>query len=285
MNHYLALLSDVKQNGSYREDRTGVGAFSVFGRQFRHDMRSGFPLLTTKRVAFRWVAEELFWFLSGSTRESDLSSRNVDIWKEWADLDHTSKFGRDAGDLGPIYGRLWRGFPVGYIGEDSAPFEIDQIAQLYEDLEKTPNSRRLIVSGWHPYYQKRVALPPCHTLWQLDVDTDNSLSLSLYARSIDIFLGLPFNIASYALLLKLIAVTTGREARDLIISFGNLHLYSNHVEQAELQLSREPYALPTVEIDQKLWNTGLSGLLGATYNDIKLRNYIHHPKIEAQVAI
>lgn len=280
MRSYQDLLRYVMEHGEEHDDRTGVGTVSVFGYQWRHSMADGFPLLTTKKVPLRWVAEELFWFLSGSTSEKDLRSKGVDIWAEWATKEQCAKFGREEGDLGPVYGALWRNF-----GSSGYMAGVDQIAQLMNDLEKSPNSRRLIVSGWHPRDQKYVALPPCHTLWQMKVHRDESLSLHLYARSIDSFLGLPFNIASYALLLLVIANAVGREPRDLIISFGDLHIYKNHFDQVETQLKRLPRPLPQVSVDGSLRGGGLEGVLDCRWEDIAIEGYDPWPKIEAEVAV
>jgi len=289
MESYLQLLQDIKAYGDRHDDRTGVGTTSIFGYQWRHSMDDGFPLLTTKKVPLRWVAEELRWFLSGSTNEKDLAARGVDLWAEWATKEQCAKFGREEGELGPVYGALWRRFPIGNCEEDTAPLHMfdssDQIKNLIYGIEQSPNSRRLIVSGWHPHYQHRVELPPCHTMWQVKCHNEKELSLHLYARSIDAFLGLPFNIASYALLLKLIATVTSMKARDLIISFGDLHIYNNHKEQCNVQIDREPRVLPEVYIDARLNGGGLNSLLSWTWNDIKLEGYKPHPKIDAEVAV
>lgn len=281
MKSYLKLLSDVLIDGEDHDDRTGVGTRSVFGHQWRHDMRTGFPLLTTKKVPLRWVFEELRWFLSGSTDAWDLQENGVDIWDEWATREQCEKFGRKPGELGPIYGELWRRFDTGCRGGDT-----DQIENLLKGIESTPFSRRHIVTGWHPEDCNKVALPPCHTLWQIKVHPNRNMSLHLYARSIDVFLGLPFNIASYAILLNMIAFVTGYHARDLIISFGDLHLYSNHVEQAKEQLARTPFDLPGfgVRRDPK-GNSPLNTLLAFRWEDFHLMGHKHHPKIEAPVAI
>lgn len=286
MKSYHELLRDVLENGETHDDRTGVGTRSVFGRQWRHDMRNGFPLLTTKKVALRWVAEELFWFLSGSTNEADLRSKGVDIWKEWATEEQTARFMRDEGDLGPVYGALWRHYPIGaFDAIDNGNGSSDQIAAVVQQIVNTPNSRRIICTGWHPHYATRVALPPCHTIWQVKCHHNGDLSLHLYARSIDIFLGLPFNIASYALLLSLLGRATDRSVRDLIISFGDLHLYNNHVDQAGLQLSREPYPLPRLTLRAPDGEDRLQKLLSFTWDHVQLNGYQHHPKIEAEVAV
>lgn len=300
MKQYHDLLRHILENGESHDDRTGVGTISVFGYQVRFDLRDGFPLMTTKKIPFRWIAEELFWFLRGSTDEWELEKVGVDIWEEWATYEQTSKFGREPGDLGPIYGRLWRGFPVGSLENppeegvyfshaDLTPFlSVDQIASLLREIEENPNSRRLIVSGWHPYYQALVALPPCHTLWQIKVHPNRFMSLHLYARSIDSFLGLPFNIASYALLLTLIGHVTNYTPKELVISFGDLHIYKNHIDQVKLQLSREPRSLPRVSIVNDVWSepaSALDKLLSLNYTNLALINYNPHPAIKAEVAI
>ena len=294
MLSYQSLLRDILSSGKGHEDRTGVGTISLFGYQWSHDMTLGFPLLTTKFVPLRVVFEELMWFLRGSTNNKELIEKNVHIWDEWATPEQCAKFGRDEGDLGPVYGSLWRRYPVGESPDDMfrATLEtVDQIRQLYDDMEKSPNSRRLIVNGWHPYFQKRVALPPCHTLFQIKIDPKvgsmqrEEISLRLDARSIDSFLGLPFNIASYALLLKLLACTTDRVSDRLVIQFGDLHIYRNHMSQVEEQLSRTPYTLPIVHINDRLRGKGFDGLMSARWEDVQLLGYSHHPKISAPVAV
>lgn len=270
MKSYQDLLKYVIEHGEPHADRTGVGTTSVFGAQWRHNLKEGFPLLTTKRVPMRWVATELEWFLKGRSDNQWLKERGVDIWDEWATEEKCAQFGRKAGDLGPVYGPMWREFP----DEDG---NTDQIVELIEDIENTPNSRRLIVTGWHPYWQRLVSLPPCHTLWQVKCHADSGMSLHLYARSIDIFLGMPFDIASYGLLLELLAFRTGRHARELIVSFGDLHLYDNHKKQADELLSREPRPLPKLKVN-------------SVGNDLRefqceLVGYDPHPKIEAEVAV
>ena len=290
MKTYHDLLWEIIQNGESHQDRTGVGTLSLFGKQWSHDMRDGFPLLTTKKLPFRWIAEELFWFLSGSTQEQDLRAQGVDIWKEWATAEECQKFGRVEGDLGPVYGALWRSFPVGSLGraEEEIP-ACDQIAGLMRDLVEQPNSRRLIVTGWHPYYQRQVTLPSCHTLFQLKVHPRPSphpeeLSLHLYAGSIDAFLGLPFNIASYGLLLSLLADATGRAPRRLVISFGDVHLYNTHINAARIQLSRPPRELPILQLDLP-GPGGLESLLACRYGHLNMENYNPHPAIHAEVAV
>lgn len=282
MKQYHDLLRYVLANGKSHDDRTGVGTISVFGYQTRFDLRDSFPIVTTKRVPFRWVAEELLWFLSGDTNEANLRVKGVDIWAEWADLEHTSRFGRAAGDLGEIYGYLWRSFGGDYPARNG----VDQIERLVRELLTNPNSRRLIVSGWDAGACDRVALPPCHTLWQMKVEGGEFLHCHLTARSIDSFLGLPFNISSYALLTYLLAHVTGYRPGELIISFGDLHIYKNHLAQVEELLSREPRPLPTLRIlDDAGKFKGLDGLLSIRYEHLKLEGYQPHSKIEAPVAI
>lgn len=275
MRSYLDLLEHIVRHGEDHKDRTGIGTVSVFGYQWRHSMVEGFPLLTTKKIPFRWVFEELKWFLSGSTNEKDLRASGVDIWKEWATAEQCAKFGREEGDLGPVYGKLWRNFPNGSGG-------VDQVGQLLIDLSSDPNSRRLIVSGWHPYWASRVALPPCHTLWQVKCHGDSEISLHLYARSIDAFLGLPFNIASYGLMLCLLAIQTDRVSRELVISFGDLHIYKNHLRQVATQLCRAPRTIPRIKIDKRPFQDGKFTL---TWGDVHLLDYSPHSKIAADVAV
>lgn len=291
MESYKALLRDVMTNGEAHEDRTGVGTQSVFGRQWRHDMREGFPLLTTKRVTLRWVFEELRWFLNGCSNEEELSKHGVDIWKEWAAAEQCAKFGRRAGDLGPIYGFQWRRFGGDVDEGGYGSREIDQIRQLLRDIVENPSSRRMIVTAWNPRDVSRVTLPPCHTLWQVKCHGDEEMSLHMYARSIDIFLGLPYNIASYGLLLEMLCAVTGRAARELVISFGDLHLYRNHMEQASVQLMRETRALCNVKVnmnetqDRRECGDALSCLLGITWKDIEVVDYDSWPPLRAEVAV
>lgn len=301
MESYKELLRYVMNNGESHSDRTGVGTTSVFGAQWRHDMQSGFPLLTTKRVPFRLSVEETLWMLRGQTNNKILNEKNVHIWDEWATPEQCAKFDRFEGDLGPVYGALWRGL---YSGSRSGVIPLwrdhngqgcDQMLQLLTDLQERPNSRRLIVTGWHPRYAQQVELPPCHTLWQIKVHHDESLSLHLYARSIDIFLGLPFDISLYALLLEMIAWVTFRKTRDLVISFGDLHLYNNHRAQAEELLSRDCRQLPTLKIvgdrgrltgrDNILPQQQLQILESLEYGNFHLIGYDPHPTIKADVAI
>jgi len=266
---YLDLLRDVLEHGEERRDRTGTGTRSVFARQVRHDLREGFPCLTTKKLHLRSIIIELLWFLKGDTKIRWLQENGVTIWDEWADED---------GDLGPVYGRQWRSFP----SPDGR--EIDQIAELIHGLRGDPNSRRHLVVAWNPGELNRMALPPCHCLFQFYVhDPDGErpgLSCQLYQRSADLFLGVPFNIASYALLTMMVAQVCGYEAREFIHTFGDLHLYSNHIEQARLQLARDPRPLPTMRI-----NPEASEIDGFRFEDFQLENYDPHPHIKAEVSV
>jgi len=281
MIQYQNLLKHVLENGQSHEDRTGVGTISAFGYQTRFDLREGFPIVTTKKVPFRWVAEELFWFLSGSTDEADLRARGVDIWQEWATPEQTAKFGRQEGDLGPVYGYLWRSFGGDYPKVNG----VDQIARLINEIGSNPNSRRLIVSGWDPRVCDDVALPPCHTLFQFKIENEKTLHCQLYQRSADAFLGVPFNISSYALLTHLVAHVSGLAVGEFIHTFGDLHIYSNHLDQVNEILSREPMPLPILEIQNAENLRGLDGLLNFKFENLKLENYQSWGKIAAPVAV
>ncbi len=281
MRQYHDLLRHILNSGVRHEDRTGVGTISSFGYQTRFDLREGFPIVTTKKVPFRWVAEELFWFLSESTDERELNARGVDIWAEWATVEQTARFGREAGDLGPVYGYLWRSFGGDYPTTDG----VDQIARLISEIETNPNSRRLIVSGWDPRVCDDVALPPCHTLFQFKVESGTTLHCQLYQRSADAFLGVPFNISSYALLTHLVAHVCGLEVGEFIHTFGDLHIYSNHLEQVNELLSREPMDLPALEFVDADSLKGLDGLLNFEFENLKLKNYQSWGKIAAPVAV
>ena len=282
MRQYQDLLKNILERGTRHQDRTGVGTISHFGHQMRFDLREGFPIVTTKRVPFRWVAEELFWFLSGNTNEANLRARGVDIWKEWADLEHTGRFGREEGDLGPVYGYLWRSFGGNYPVRDG----VDQIARLISEIERNPNSRRLIVTGWDPRQADQVDLPPCHTLFQFKVEGERTLHCQLYQRSADAFLGVPFNISSYALLTHLVAHVCGLEPGEFVHTFGDYHIYLNHLAQVEELLGREPLPLPRLEInDPEGTLRGLDGLLKVRYEHLNLVGYVSHGKIEAPVAV
>ena len=284
MKQYLELLRRILDEGIDRPDRTGTGTRSVFGHQMRFDLRQGFPLVTTKKVHLRSILHELLWFLRGETTVESLHSAKVTIWDEWADAEQTARFGRRAGDLGPVYGHQWRNFgatpkPDGTWANDG----VDQIARLLKDLRDNPFSRRHIVTGWNPKEADQVALPPCHTLFQFYVTpSDGGLELSshLYQRSGDVFLGVPFNIASYALLTMMIAQVSGMRAREFVHSFGDAHLYKNHFEQAKLQLSREPRALPTMRM-----NPDVKDLFAFRFEDFTLEGYDPHPAISAPVAV
>jgi thymidylate synthase len=282
MKQYHDLLKSILAHGKEHEDRTGVGTISHFGYQTRFDLREGFPIVTTKKIPFRWVAEELFWFLSGDTNEANLRAKGVDIWAEWADEEHTSRFDRAVGDLGPVYGYLWRSFGGNYPERDG----VDQIARLIETIEKNPNSRRLIVTGWDPRVADRVDLPPCHTLFQFKVEQEKILHCQLYQRSADAFLGVPFNISSYALLTHMVAHVCEMEVGEFVYTLGDYHIYKNHLAQVEELLRREPLALPRLEIrdsDKRL--RGLEGLLSMRYENLNLVGYVSHGKIAAPVAV
>jgi thymidylate synthase len=282
MKQYHDLLKSILAHGTTHQDRTGVGTLSHFGYQTRFDLRAGFPIVTTKRVPFRWIAEELFWFLSGDTNEAHLSARGVDIWAEWADEAHTTRFGRAKGDLGPVYGYLWRSFGGHYPERDG----VDQIARLIKGIRENPNSRRLIVTGWDPRVSDQVDLPPCHTLFQFKVEARRVLHCQLYQRSADAFLGVPFNISSYALLTHMLAHACELEAGELIYTLGDYHIYQNHLEQVHELLSREPLPLPQLEIlDDARRLRGLKGLLDMSYENLNLVGYQSYGKIAAPVAV
>lgn len=281
MKQYLDLLKHILETGVRHEDRTGTGTISTFGYQTRFNLLEGFPIVTTKRVPFRWVAEELFWFLSGSTDEKELNARGVDIWAEWATGEQTARFVREEGDLGPVYGYLWRSFGGDYPQING----VDQIARLIREITENPNSRRLLVSGWDPRVCDDVALPPCHTLFQFKVEGGKTLHCQLYQRSADAFLGVPFNISSYALLSHLVASVCGLEVGDFVHTFGDLHIYSNHLEQVNELLSREPMDLPKLEFVDASRLKGLDGLLNFKFENLKLSNYQSWGKIEAPVAV
>ena len=261
---YEALLADVLANGEHKSDRTGTGTRSVFGRQLRYDLSEGFPLITTKRVHFKSIALELLWFLRGDSNVRWLQERGVTIWDEWADAD---------GELGPVYGVQWRSWPTP--GGET----IDQIQQVIDEIRRNPDSRRLIVSAWNPADIPSMALAPCHALFQFYV-ADGRLSCQLYQRSADMFLGVPFNIASYALLTHLVAAQTGLEVGDFIWTGGDCHIYDNHVEQVTEQLSREPHPLPRLRLA-----THRDSVFDVEYDDLEIVGYQHHPAIKAPVAV
>ena len=264
MKQYLEMMKYVLENGIDKGDRTGTGTRSVFGYQARYNLNDGFPLVTTKKCHLRSIIHELLWFLQGNTNIKYLKDNNVSIWDEWAD---------ENGNLGPVYGKQWRKWeaPDGRI--------IDQISNVVEQIKKNPNSRRLIVSAWNPADVDKMALPPCHSLFQFYV-INNKLSCQLYQRSADIFLGVPFNIASYSLLTMMIAQVCNLELGDFVHTTGDTHLYSNHFEQAKLQLSRTPYPLPTMKI-----NPDVKDIFSFKFEDFELQNYQCHPTIKAPVAV
>jgi thymidylate synthase len=280
VKQYLDLLRLVLEKGRERSDRTGTGTLGIFGHQMRIDLREGFPLLTTKKVFFRAIVHELLWFLRGETHVRSLKEVGVTIWDEWATAEQTARFGRGEGDLGPIYGHQWRNFgatrrPDGTYDPDG----FDQIARLVDQIRTNPNSRRLLVSGWNPAEAEEVALPPCHTLFQFHVQ-DGELSCQLYQRSGDVFLGVPFNIASYALLTHLVAQVTGLRAGDFVHTFGDAHLYKNHLEQARLQLSRDPRPLPRLRLAPHVRE-----LSEFRFEDVTIEGYDPHPAIKADVSV
>jgi len=264
MKQYLNLLDRILTEGVTKTDRTGTGTKSVFGHQMRFDLADGFPLLTTKKLHLKSIIYELLWFLRGDTNIGFLKEHGVSIWDEWAD---------ENGDLGPVYGRQWRSWPDGRGGT------IDQISQVVEMIKKHPDSRRMVVTAWNPADIDKMALPPCHCLFQFYVSEDR-LSLQLYQRSADTFLGVPFNIASYALLLMMMAQSCGLKAGEFIHTTGDTHLYLNHLDQARLQLSREPRELPTMEI-----NPDVKNIFDFRYEDFTLVNYNPWPHIKAEVSV
>ena len=264
MKQYLDLMRHVREKGVFKDDRTGTGTYSVFGYQMRFDLSEGFPLVTTKKTFLKGIIHELLWFLSGSTNIKYLVDHDVHIWDEWAD---------EHGELGPVYGSQWRSWP----GPDGKT--IDQISRVVEDLKTNPDSRRHIVSAWNVAEVDEMALPPCHSLFQFYV-ADGRLSCQLYQRSADIFLGVPFNIASYALLNMMIAQVVDLEVGDFVHTLGDAHLYSNHIEQADKQLLREPRSLPTIRV-----NPEVKDILGFKISDFELLEYDPHPGIKAPIAV
>ena len=280
MRQYLELLSALLERGREREDRTGTGTLGLFGAQLRFDLQDGFPLLTTKKLHTKSIIHELLWFLRGDTHVASLQAAGVRIWDEWATPEQTARFGRAAGDLGPVYGHQWRNFGATKRADGSyASDGVDQLARLVEQLRVNPSSRRLIVTGWNPREADEVALPPCHTLFQLYVQ-DGALSCQLYQRSADFFLGVPFNLASYALLTQLLAHVTGLLPGEFVHTFGDVHLYKNHVEQARLQLTRAPRALPRMTLDPSV-----KSLFDFRFEHFALEGYDPHPHIKADVSV
>lgn len=264
MQNYLDLLRHIKENGTDKTDRTGTGTRSVFGYQLRYDLSKGFPLVTTKKVHLKSIIYELLWFLKGDTNIQYLKENGVSIWDEWAD---------EEGNLGPVYGAQWRSWK-GANGE-----VIDQISQVIDQIKKNPDSRRLIVSAWNTAEIPQMSLAPCHAMFQFYV-ANGKLSLQLYQRSADVFLGVPFNIASYALLLMMVAQVCDLEVGDYVHSFGDVHIYNNHFEQVEKQLSRVPKSLPTMKM-----NPNIKDIFGFKFEDFVLENYEPHPGIKAPVAV
>ena len=321
MKKYFRLLNHILANGDPHEDRTGVGTISTFGYQERFDLQKGFPLLTTKKMAWKAIVHELCWFLSGRTDVQWLQAKGVKIWDAWATAEQTARFKRPVGDLGPVYGHLWRAFGQEYVGPrgwadgkkdpvTDQPTHIwynsdgDQLKQLVHDLINNSGSRRLIVSGWDPRVATKVALPPCHTLWQCKVTekkvhepavpgdvspeswkTVKYLDLQLYQRSADSFLGVPFNIASYALLTHLLAHVTGMVPRAFVHTFGDLHIYRNHLDQVKEQMSREPFDMPQIKLNDRLKGGGWDALMDFTVEDVELIGYKHHDAIKGDVAV
>ncbi|RYF85999.1 MAG: thymidylate synthase [Chitinophagaceae bacterium] len=263
MQQYHQLLQHILDSGTQKSDRTGTGTISTFGYQMRFNLQDGFPLVTTKKVHLKSIIHELLWFLKGETNIAYLKENGVSIWDEWAD---------EAGELGPVYGKQWRSWE----GKDGVV--IDQITDVINQIKKNPDSRRLIVNAWNVADLPKMALMPCHTMFQFYV-ANNKLSCQLYQRSADVFLGVPFNIASYALLTMMIAQVCGLEAGDFIHTFGDVHIYNNHLEQVRTQLSREPYPLPTMKL-----NPEVKDIFDFTFEDFTLENYQSHPAIKAPVA-
>lgn len=264
MQQYLTLLDTIRRNGTFKSDRTGTGTYSIFGYQMRFDLNDGFPMVTTKKLHLKSIIHELLWFLQGDTNIKYLKDNGVRIWDEWAD---------ENGNLGPVYGHQWRSWPA----RDGST--IDQISNLIQQIKTNPDSRRLIVSAWNVADIERMKLPPCHCLFQFYV-ADGRLSCQLYQRSADVFLGVPFNIASYALLTMMIAQVCDLKLGEFVHSFGDTHIYSNHLEQVDLQLSRAPHPLPTMKI-----NPEVKDIFGFKFEDFELENYVSDPAIKALVAV
>jgi len=277
---YLNLLNQVLTHGKVRSDRTGTGTVGIFGHQMRFDLADGFPLLTTKKLHLRSIIHELLWFISGETHVKPLQDAGVRIWNDWATEEQTARFGRKAGDLGPVYGHQWRNFGATVLEDGTyAKDGVDQIQRVLDTIRDNPNSRRILITGWNPKESDQVALPPCHTLFQFYVQ-DGRLSCQLYQRSADIFLGVPFNIASYSLLMMMIAQVTGLQPGEFVHTMGDAHLYSDHLEQARLQLTREPRPRPVMTL-----NPEVTDLFKFKFEDFSLSEYDPHPHIKARVSV
>jgi thymidylate synthase len=280
VEQYHELLRRILSEGRPREDRTGTGTLGVFGHQMRFDLRAGFPLVTTKKLHLKSIVHELLWFLRGDTHNQSLHDVGVRIWDEWATPEQTARFGREPGDLGPVYGHQWRNFGATKLPDGSyAGDGFDQIANVVASIKRSPYSRRHVVTGWNPKEADEVALPPCHTMFQFHVQ-DGALSCQLYQRSADVFLGVPFNIASYALLTMMVAQVCELVPGDFVHTLGDAHLYRNHLEQARLQLSRAPRPLPTMRLDPSV-----KDLFAFRYEHFSLEGYDPWPHIKADVSV
>ena len=280
MRQYHDLLNRILSEGRDRSDRTGTGTRGVFGHQMRFDLRQSFPLVTTKKLHTRSIINELVWFIQGRTDNQWLLDHGVTIWNEWATVEQCARFGRAEGDLGPVYGHQWRNYGASQLPDGTyAKDGVDQLRWVLDEIRRNPDSRRLIVTGWNPKEQAQVALPPCHTLFQFYVQ-DGELSCQLYQRSADVFLGVPFNIASYSLLTCLIAQVSGLKPGDFVHTLGDAHLYANHQELARLQLTREVRPQPTLSL-----NPALHDLFAFALEDVTITGYDPHPGIKAPVAI
>ncbi len=268
MREYLDLMRHVRRQGVYKMDRTGTGTYSVFGYQMRYNLQAGFPLVTTKKVHLKSIIHELLWFIRGETNIQSLQEAGVSIWDEWAD---------EQGNLGPVYGKQWRSWPVHKAGQ--ATESIDQLQRVLNELKSNPNSRRMLISAWNVGELDQMALLPCHCLFQFYV-SEGKLSCQVYQRSADIFLGVPFNIASYALLTMMVAQVTGLKPGDLVHTLGDAHIYSNHLEQVDIQLKREPLPLPKMKL-----NPAIDNLFDFSFDDFAIVNYQHHGRLSAPVAV
>jgi len=306
-HQYLDLLRDIKEHGDGHDDRTGVGTKSLFGYQMKFDLAEGFPLLTTKKLSFRWIAEELFWFLSGATNVEQLRNRcikPITIWDDWATKEKCAEFNRPEGELGPIYGHAWRNFGATKASPDNLSTRrfhtdegrqinlgynddgVDQLRKILDELEANPNSRRLIISGWDPAEADQVSLPPCHTFFQLKWHEDtNKLDMQLYQRSADVFLGVPYNIASYALLTCIIAKAAGRAPGTYTHTFGDVHIYKTHHDAVNEQLKRTPAQLPRLTVRKVAGGSVCERVLNTDYTALVLEGYAPEPSIAAPVAV